>query len=158
VRPAYTRLGWVAACKELFAMCDYSLHSVRTRPAKVGDKLVTKQFGTGTRGFASVEDLSTAVCVLPGTELAFAGEVSYQDWGIRSFLKAMQITTQHTTAIFRQINKERLTHHDALEFPDGQIVLLTRLCEGQEASVLQLPADPRPTKATMKQERAPIVA
>jgi len=70
----------------------------------------------------------------------------------------MQITTQHTTAIFRQINKERLTHHDALEFPDGRIVLLTRVCEGQQASVLQLPADPRPTKATMKQERAPIVA
>ena len=31
-------------------------------------------------------------------------------------------------------------HHDALEFPDGRIVLLTRLSEGQEAMVLQLPA------------------
>jgi hypothetical protein len=56
-------------------MCDYSLHSVRSRPAKIGDKLMTKDFGTGTRGFAPVTDASTAVCVLPGTELAFASEV-----------------------------------------------------------------------------------
>ena len=50
----------------------------------------------------------------------------------------------HTTAIFRQINKDRVAaHHDALEFPDGQIVLLTFLCEGQQATVLQLPAEPR---------------
>jgi hypothetical protein len=33
-------------------------------------------------------------------------------------------------------------HHDALEFPDGHIVLLTQLCEGQHATVLQLPARP----------------
>ena len=37
---------------------------------------------------------------------------------------------------------EPLKHHDALEFPDGRIVLLTRLSEGQEATVLQLPAQP----------------
>jgi hypothetical protein len=31
----------------------------------------------------------------------------------------------HTTAIFRQVNKnEPLKHHDALEFPDGRTVLL----------------------------------
>jgi hypothetical protein len=47
-------------------------------------------------------------------------------------------------ARFRQVNKDQLTvHHDALEFPDGQIVLLTQLCEGQHATVLQLPAGPR---------------
>jgi hypothetical protein len=125
-----------------------------TRPAKVGDKLVTKQFGAGIRGFASVEDLSTAVCVLPGTELAFAGEVSYLDWGIRSFLKAMQITTQYTAAIFRQINKQKTTHHDALEFPDGQVVLLTRLSEGQQATVLQLPAEPHFVEDAERQKRS----
>ena len=51
-------------------MCDYSLHNVKSRPAKVGDKLTTHNFNTGTRGFAAPEDASTAVCVLPGTELA----------------------------------------------------------------------------------------
>jgi len=50
-------------------------------------------------------------------------------------------TVNHRTAIFRQINKDKMVaHHDALEFPDGQIVVLTQLCEGQAATVLQLPA------------------
>jgi hypothetical protein len=37
-------------------MCDYSLHNVKSRPAKVGDKLRTHDFNTGTRGFAAPED------------------------------------------------------------------------------------------------------
>ncbi len=56
-------------------MCDYSLQSVKSRPANVGDKLTTRDFGTGTRGFAASEDVNVAVCVLPGTELSFAEEV-----------------------------------------------------------------------------------
>jgi hypothetical protein len=49
----------------------------------------------------------------------------------------------HTTAIFRQVNKDNPhTHHDALEFPDGQVALLTDLFEDQEATVLQLAAQP----------------
>ena len=57
-------------------MCDFSLHNVKSRPAKVGDKLTTRHFGTGTRGFAASEDASVAVCVLPGTELSFTREVA----------------------------------------------------------------------------------
>ena len=57
-------------------MCDFSLQAVRPQPAKVGDKLVTRDFGTGTRGFAAADDPELAVCVMPGTELAFAGEVA----------------------------------------------------------------------------------
>ncbi len=72
-------------------MCDYSLHSVRSRPATIGDKLMTKNFGTGTRGFAPVTDASTAVCVLPGTELAFASEVRHPDWTIRSLIKGARV-------------------------------------------------------------------
>ena len=138
-------------------MCDYSLQSVRSRAAKIGDKLVTRNFGTGTRGFAPMTDPNTAVCVLPGTELAFAREVSHADWTIRSLIKerlTMREKTQHKTAIFRQINKEmRTTHHDALEFPNGQVVLLTRPHAGQEATVLQLPAEPRPAAKASKLER-----
>jgi hypothetical protein len=122
-------------------MCDFSLHHVKSRPAKVGDKLTTRDFRTGTRGFAASDDVSTAVCLLPGTELSFAGEVacsrgSLFDWRDR--------VIHHRTAIFRQINKDRTAaHHDALEFPDGEVVLLTLLCEGQQAIVLQLPAEPK---------------
>lgn len=137
-------------------MCDYSLQSVRSRPAKVGDKLVTTDFGTGTRGFASIDDPHTAVCVLPGTELAFAHPV-------RHFVRLFRpdALTEHETAIFRQVNRETaMTHHDALEFPDGKVVLLNRLKEGQEATVLQLPAEPRPADAEVAEEqrRLPITA
>ena len=58
-------------------MCDYSLHNVASRPAKVGDRLTTRNFGTGTRGFAASEDARVAVCVLPGTELAFSNPVEH---------------------------------------------------------------------------------
>ena len=143
-------------------MCDYSLHSVRSRPAKIGDKLVTKDFGTGTRGFASVTDPNTAVCVLPGTELAFAREVSHADVSILSMIKAWVTVpprTHHKTAIFRQINKgQEGIHRDALEFPDGKVVLLTRLYEGQEATVLQLPAETRTAVEAKKRQPGPIVA
>ena len=134
-------------------MCDYSLHTVKSRPAKVGDKLTTRHFNTGTVGFAAPEDTNMAVCVLPGTELAFANKVSCQPpWFVISKMR----TINHTTAIFRQINKDnRCTHHDALESPDGQIVLLTRLVEGQEATVLQLPA--QPATATKVQAQDPLV-
>jgi hypothetical protein len=122
-------------------MCDYSLKSVRSRPATVGDKLTTRDFGTGTRGFAAAEDAAVAVCVLPGTELAFSNAVTISD---HRFIVGWKVETlAHATAIFRQVNKDKLTtHHDALEFPDGRIVLLTQLYEGQEATVLQLPAQP----------------
>ena len=119
-------------------MCDYSLHHVASRPAKVGDQLTTRDFGTGTRGFAAAEDAFVAVCVLPGTELAFAKLVEHATGGLFTWSRR---TLKHRTAIFRQINKERAAaHHDALEFPDGEVILLNGLLEGQEAVVLQLPA------------------
>jgi len=137
-------------------MCDYSLHNVKTRPAKVGDKLTTRNFGTGTRGFAASEDPSMAVCVLPGTELSFAGEVACVSIGLLPWRKSK--VSNYRTAIFRQVNKDyRATHHDALEFPNGQIVLLTHLNEGQQATVLQLPAAPKTTVEGEAQRRAAFV-
>ena len=122
-------------------MCDYSLLTVKSRPAKVGDQLTTRNFGTGTRGFSASEDASVAVCVLPGTELSFAREVTYLPTGLLAWRDKV---IKHKTAIFRQVNKEKAAaHHDALEFPDGQIVLLTHLNEGHQATVLQLPAEPK---------------
>jgi hypothetical protein len=133
-------------------MCDYSLHNVKSRPAKVGDKLTTSNFNTGTRGFAAPEDASTAVCVLPGTELAFATEVRCGRGGLFAWKASTVIN--HTTAIFRQINKDKPhTHHDALEFPDGQVVLLTDVLEGQAPTVLQLPAQPATAVELKAQER-----
>jgi hypothetical protein len=130
-------------------MCDYSLHHVKTRPAKVSDKLTTRNFGTGTRGFSASEDANVAVCVLPGTELSFADAVritSRNPW---------PDVINYKTAIFRQINQDNSrAHHDALEFPNGELVLLTFLAQGQQATVLQLPAAAVGAKA---QQRAAYV-
>jgi hypothetical protein len=148
------RLG-LGTTEEVFSMCDYSLHTVKSRPAKVGDKLTTHNFYTGTRGFAAPEDPNTAVCVLPGTELAFAKPVMRSPRVLFGW-KANMIA--HTTAIFRQVNKDNpRTHHDALEFPDGQIVLLTHVLEYQEATVLQLPAQPATAAEAKAQERVALV-
>ena len=136
-------------------MCDYSLHNVKSRPARVGDKLTTHNFNTGTRGFAAPEDTCTAVCVLPGTELVFAEPVSYRP---RSLFGWKACTGNQTTAIFRQINKGNPhTHHDALEFPDGRIVLLTDLFEHQHATVLQLPAQPATAAEAAAQKRVEFI-
>jgi hypothetical protein len=113
-------------------MCDYSLHAVATRPAKVGETLITTTFrGTSTRGFASESEPAVAVCMLPGTELAFAEDVKYDN---RS--KAINFRVGKFGAIEPHVPHR---HHDAIEFPDGSNVLVTRLCEGQRATVLQLP-------------------
>ena len=132
-------------------MCDYSLESVRSRPARIGDKLVTRDFGTGTRGFSASDDPALAVCVLPGTELAFVSDVACPSASLFGWTTK---TINHRTAIFRQVNKDKLAaHHDALEFPDGRTVLLARLCEGQAATVLQLPAEPTNAAEVREQER-----
>ena len=136
-------------------MCDYSLHSIKSRPAKVGDKLTTRDFGTGTRGFAASEDSNVVVCVRAGTELSFADEVSRLS--VRLWAWHDQVI-KHRTAIFRQINQGKVAaHHDALEFPDGQIVLLTSLSEGQQATVLQLPAEPKSGIESEAQRRAAYI-
>jgi hypothetical protein len=136
-------------------MCDYSLHHVATRPAKVEDKLVTTKFGNSiTRGFAAVGEPNVAVCLLPGTEIAFERNVECEP--VLGILPTRKIG--QSVARFRQINMDQPSvHHDALEFPDGQIVLLTRLCEGQRASVLQLPASHRPAEAAPEAAPTPVV-
>ena len=110
-------------------MCDYSLHHVASRPAKVADKLVSTNFiGTITRGFSEVGQPNVAVCLLPGTEIAFEREVSYYEP-----ISFTIMNVEQKVARFRQIDKDRPhVHHDALEFPDGQIVPLTHLCEEQQ--------------------------
>jgi hypothetical protein len=122
-------------------MCDYSLHLIASRPAQVGDKLVATDFPKSiTRGFSAVGDPDTAVCLLPGTELAFEDDVQYD----RAFSLFGKARVEQRVARFRQVNMDDLhVHHDALEFPSGQIVMVTRLMPGQRATVLQLPASAR---------------
>jgi len=128
-------------------MCDYSLHNTASRSAKVGDRLVTTCFaGSTTRGFAAVEEPAVAVCLLPGTEVVFEQEAEF-DHAFGGLLPRLRKLGSNM-ARFRQINpKDAHAHHDALEFPNGRVVLLTRLRPGQHATVIQLPASQRTTTA-----------
>jgi len=120
-------------------MCDYSLHTVKSRPAQVGETLITTTFqGTSTRGFASESEPGVAVCLLPGTELAFAENVKYE--GDLISTKASDFRVGKFGAVDLHIPHR---HHDAIEFPDGSRVLATRLLEGQRVTVLQLPVAPQ---------------
>jgi hypothetical protein len=123
-------------------MCDYSLHNVRSRPAKVGDELMTTTFvASYTRGFSGIEEPSVAVCLLPGTEIAFENEAECDHLLARLLPRYRFGKLGAKVARFRQVNFGRPNvHHDALEFPNGKVVLVTRLCPGQRATVLQLPA------------------
>ena len=138
-------------------MCDYSLQFIASRPAVVGDKLVSTKFANAiTGGFAAVGEPNVAVCLLPGTEVAFDKEVEYEHGFFPNLKRAKKLDA--TVARFRQVNAHQpYVHHDALEFPDGQMVLVTRLCEGQCAVVLQLPAAQR-TEDAEDQQRVAIVA
>lgn len=134
-------------------MCDYSLQEVASRPATVGDKLVSTRFYTSiTRGFAAVGQPEVAVCLLPGTELAFDREVEREAaWPFVPNRKC-----GGKVARFRQINEGiPHAHHDALEFPGGETVLVTDLCEGQHAVVLQLPAAARGESKKEEQAETP---
>jgi hypothetical protein len=118
-------------------MCDYSLHAFATRPAEAGETLVSTKFRSSiTRGFASLSDPQVAVCLRPGTEIAFEKDAQTNRMVLRK-------KVGDRLARFRQIDTEKShVHHDALEFSTGTIVLVTDLVPGQRATVLQLPASP----------------
>jgi hypothetical protein len=123
-------------------MCEYSLQHVASRPAITGDELVTSTFPNSlTVGFTAVGEPGVAVCLLPGTEIAFQREAECRHPLAALFPKLRFGKLGAKLARFRQVNAhEQYAHHDALEFPDGKVVLLTRLRPGQRATVLQLPA------------------
>jgi hypothetical protein len=138
-------------------MCDYSLMHVASRPAKVADKLVSTAFKSSmSRGFCAQEDPATAVCILPGTELKFEQDITVSAY---SWMLPVDKVLPYRTARFRQINKEVIhAHHDALELPDGTLVLVTCLKQGQQATILQLPAEPKNEIEAQEQKRLESVA
>jgi hypothetical protein len=131
------------------------LKTLASRPAKVGDKLVTTDFGTRTRGFSERLEITAggychgdiAICLLPGTELAFDAPIA-----ATGYLFSKVYLTQ--VARFTQVGKHILhAHHDALELPGEHTVKLTLLLPGQTATVLQLPAEPKNDKEAEEQKR-----
>lgn len=139
-------------------MCDYSLQHAKTRSANVADKLQSHPFGRGTTGFKAVNDEgtgenATAVCLLPGTELAFEDGIK-----VKHTWEAPEHVLEDKVAIFRQKDKDNLfTHHDCIETPDGIVIAINQLVEGQFATVLQLPAAPKTADEAKEQTRLEVV-
>jgi hypothetical protein len=133
-------------------MCDYSLHAIASRPAEVGETLVSTCFrGSSTLGFASPKELGVAVCLLPGTELAFEKDVKCHGGWFR------WRTVEYNVAKFCKIDpKVPHHHHDALAFPDGSTVLVNALTRGQRVQVLQMPVIGDDVQSRMSQERTLI--
>jgi hypothetical protein len=120
-------------------MCDYSLVGIASRPARVGDRIVSTHFAASfTRGFGLVRARDIAVCLAPGTEIAFDADAEVQ----AEFLHLPPYRTGERISRFRLLNPDEPTlPHDALEFANGEIALVSRLTEGQVATVLQLPVE-----------------
>jgi hypothetical protein len=133
-------------------MCDYSLENVASRAASKGETLISTRFPNAmTKGFSGLGEPGVAVCLRPGTELAFDHTVEFE----KSCLQTAR--TNVKVATFRQIDLEnRHTHHDALEFADGQIVRLASLIPGQVAVVLQMPHEATERPPVRQEERAAL--
>ena len=132
-------------------MCDYSLHAVASRPARIADKLVTTTFrNTTTRGLCAPGEPNVAVCLMPGTELVFDADVRWE----HALLPFWKKKIPQRVARFRALDGGSNQHKDAFEFPGGKTVLLTDLVAGQTATVLQLPAQAGGQRAA-GQEAAP---
>jgi hypothetical protein len=147
---------------------------VKSRPAAVGDKLVTKRMGS-TSGFADpagttneqliygegepvLREVSCdlAVCLLPGTEVAFDAPIQTRPYVYGDSNDTNQL--EHSVGRFKQVRKdEPNVHHDALELPNGDLVMLNDLAEGQRVTVLQLPAAPKTIEEAKEQTRLEVV-
>lgn len=128
-------------------MCDYSLHNCKTRDAKIEDLIVTGTIQTqlpyaahtSSRGCYALGERDVAVCLKPGTELSFTAPIQYRERPTGWFQGETTVTSPHTTAIFRKLTEGM--YHDAIELPDGTVVLVNKLMEDQQARVIQLPAE-----------------
>jgi hypothetical protein len=131
-------------------VCDYSLHAVASRPAKVGETLVSTRFITGgTVGFASPTELGVAVCLQPGTELAFETNVKYRAAWFRSHPVSFNVAK-----FCKLAPKDAFQHHDVLAFPDGSTVLVNTLVRGQRVQVLQMPVTE--SRLRIAKEQSPL--
>ena len=101
-------------------MCDYNLHNVAARPAKVGDKLVSTRFPNSiTRGFAAIGEPDVSVCLPPGTELAFEEGVKHE-----AAITLLPKKLGECLARFRYVGNGLYSHRDTLEFPARLLLMV----------------------------------
>jgi hypothetical protein len=122
-------------------------------PAATADRPGAKSGSRDHHAFAAKEESGVAVCLLPGTELAFERDVRCN----RNWLSTK--SAGFRVARFCSFEPDAPhQHHDALSFPDGNTVLVNLLSEGQYARVLQLPVVRREQDVSGEAEKADAAA
>ena len=108
-------------------MCDYSLHAVASRPAKVGETLITTTFpGTSTRGFAAEGRAGGCGLSASGNRISLrstASSTTRDGSGQRA--RASKLPR------FREVEPNVLPSATMMRsnFPNGSYVLVTLLVE-----------------------------
>jgi hypothetical protein len=157
------RQAWTATCISLRlfdeedAMCDYSLHAVRTRLAREGEHLIVHRFSTGTRGLVAQAEVTPpvvsedpqrwwqavahwlgehtrpepcAVCIPPGATLLL------RDVPLRT-QRSLNISANEEVT-FTQVSADWDGHRDAIRLGNGAEFLLQKLPVGQQVQIVTL--------------------
>ena len=101
-------------------MCDYSLEHYRSRPAQLGEKYETHQFGSWSIGFIAPGDASTAICMACDTKLRLEG--------IPELIQMRLRVSANENVTFTRL--EAGPYHDGVRFANGAEVTLQELGTG----------------------------
>ena len=104
-------------------MCDYSLETYQSRPARLGETYETHSFPSQTVGFIAPGDTAIAVCMAYDTRLKLLdipGKVQ----------RAYNVRTEEEVIFART---ETGLHHDGVQFANGVQVTLQQLGPGVKA-------------------------
>jgi len=118
-------------------MCDYSLELYRRRPAQSGERYELTRFPSGSKGFASPGDCTTAVCMPYETRLRLSG--------IPGDLQ--QCLEVHETEEVTFVELDAGAYRDGVEFENGMVVSLQKLATGISASITEPLERPLPEMA-----------
>lgn len=134
-------------------MCDYSLESVRNRPARVGEKLTTRRFPSGSVGFTAAGDVgcSTAVCLMEDTRITLENVPA-------ELQRELGVAEKATVTFFRTDPQTSVGYRDSIRFPNGKEITLQRLGPAVSAVVEDILETPTPTRDRAVGELVPIAA
>lgn len=107
-------------------MCDYSLEMYQSRPARHGEEYISNRFPSGSVGFVSPGDQSTAICMACDSELKLSR--------IPPSVQTMADAGDSEVVTFTQIDGP--VHRDSVRFRNGKVVTLQKLGPGVMAWLL----------------------
>jgi hypothetical protein len=107
-------------------MCDYSLEMYQSRPARHGEEYISNRFPSGSIGFVSPGDQSTAICVACDSELKLSR--------IPPNVQTMANVGDSEVVKFTQVDGPM--HRDSVRFRNGKVVTLQKLGPGVMAWLL----------------------